>query len=661
MKYHSGNILCLEYAELVPSILSEPNYKWHKKQGNITVIGRGGNGNTILIEYETMPAKCREAIKKQYGDPYIFMSQQPILELISWDLQAERFYKDYVLPNRMKLPDDYVQKYTNAASWLNTISYLTTDKRALKSSLNITIADFWNTITDLIRAKNVHLPTSEKRLKERLKDYKGQNYASFIEAWRFGNSNSKKVDDDIAEALLLEMIGHDHQHDYTVIAAKYKEWATAAGKLPITPGAVGYWAKKNAHLVTQSREGKAVNYNKFNKHILRDRPSAPMLLINSDDNVLDLYFIEEKVNKQGYVTKNHYYRPVLYVVIDAYNDYILGYAIGETVTIGLVKEAYRNAANHVKQLLNGYYLPHQIQTDRWGLGKGNELERFYQSMAVHTPATARVAQGKYIERTFGVTWHQTLKHFINYSGQNITAKERLNPDAVDKNKANFPTVNEAPAQVALFIEHMRQAVNPSTGKPRQQEWIEAVQNSEKSQQRQIDAEKHLRVFGILHEPKNGRQNSLQPAGLTIKDGKFTYEIPAEYFPQQMGKKVQVYYDPYDMRQVLVTDGNGLRFVAENYIKSPSAIADHTEESRQLYWKRMDEKKAIAAVPGQAQAKRRETLDRAQIDAASLLQSGTLIKQVRQHAERSVHGLLEELSPSTMPNEQESKKSIYDRM
>ncbi len=667
MKYQNGNILCLEYAELVPSIISVEAYNKARLRKNIIVHGVGGNGRTVLIEFETLPKKYKEAVKKEYGDPYQYIAQQPILDLINWDLKAEQFYRDYVLPaTGLGLPDDYIPKYTNAASWLNTIGYLTTDKRALKANLNITIGDFWNTITGLIRIKNIHLPTSEKRLKEKLKAYtcksgvsNDPNYGCMIEAFRFGNSNSKKVDDDIAEALLLEMISNDHQHDYTVIAKKYNLWAKEAGKQAITPGAVAYWAKKNLHLITQSREGVGKNYTKFVKYILRDRPSAPLLLVGSDDNLLDLYFKDRKVvkytdkktgeRKEREVT-NYYYRPALYVIMDAYNDYILGYAIGEEVTIDLIKAAYINAVHHIKELTQGTYLPHQIQMDRFGLDpklKGH-LAQYYKSIATTTPAIARASQGKYIERAFGVEWHQALKEFPNYSGQNITSKERLSPEAIDRSKGDFPTKEEASKYIELFINHLR--------KSRIKQWLTAFNESEKSKQKAISDEKRLQTFGYLHTDKTGKllKNALTPAGLrpTIDNKELIFDIPEEFFPQHAGKQVQLIYDPYDLSKVLATDGKGLRFVAETYQKMPSALADYKEGDRTRLNNLIDGKKRIAAVPAIEKAKRVETLSRARIDAESLIQSGVLTKQIRQAAERAITAMPRRVPLHATPQQQQ---------
>ncbi|MBC7399815.1 MAG: hypothetical protein H7289_07695 [Mucilaginibacter sp.] len=654
--------------------MKRDNFFYLKKEEKIKVHGTGGNGRYILIEFDSLPKKYQDEVRKLFGDPKKYVVTQPIKALVQTDLRAEQFYRDYTLPNGMKLPDqdfdikgktqiNYVAAHTKAASYLNTIIYLIEDKRALKEQLNVSITTFWERIFDLLKAEKVRLPLSEKRLKITIKEYKGQNYGCLVEAFRFGNPNAKKVDDDVAESLLIEMIGHDHQHDYSRIAIAYNTWAKDAGKKTISERAVAYWAKKNAYLITQNREGKSINYNKFNKQIRRDRPSAPLLLINSDDNVLDLYFIEEKVNKKNYVVKNHYYRPVLYVVVDAFNDYILGYAVGETVTIELIKEAYRNAESHVKQLLNGYYLPHQIQTDRWGLGKDNELEKFYKSMGEFTPATARVAQGKYIERTFGTTWHQELKRYINYAGQNVTAKEKLNPDAIDRNKSNFPVKSESVNQVAEFIERLRSTKRKDCELTRREEWMTAFASSEISKKRQISTEQHLQIFGKLHNPKNGRKNRLLPQGLEIMNGKFLYDIPASYFPYHVNKEVQVIYDPYDMNQVLVTDGKGLRFVANSYVKSPSALADHTEHTQAIYWNRMHEKKTMAAVPGEAQSQRRELLERAKIDAESLLQGGVLVKQIRHDAEKAVKGAFDDFEDMVQHKRTElvpNKDSFLDR-
>ncbi|MDO3641944.1 hypothetical protein [Mucilaginibacter sp. L3T2-6] len=639
MKFNDRKILCLTFDELVPDIMPKGTYDSLKARKQITVFGRSAYGREVLIEFETLPLKYRDAITKQYGDPYQYIAKQPLIDYvkINWDDEAERFYSKYVLPNKSKLPETHVEKYTKAATWLNAIQHFTTDKRALKQALNVSIEAFWELVGDLLRSKKVAVPYASKRLKEALKAYKKDGYACLVEAWRFGNSNSAKINDEVSEALLVQLIAHPHKHDDTIIAAKYNEWAVNNNRAAITPAAVGYWRKKTALLTTLTRDGAAVSYNKFSKRIERERPSAPMLLINSDDNILDLYFKETKENKKGKTVVSEFYRPAVYVIIDAFNDYILGYAIGEEVTIELIKAAYRNAMNHVMELTGDSYLWHQIQTDHWAIDKQKTgpLATFFSNQAHFTPAAVKVAQGKYIERSFGITWHQELKMFPNYAGYNITAQEKRNPDAIQLLKKDYPDKESAPQYVAKFIENMRQTVNPASGLPRKEEWLKAFKNSLKSQKRQITAEKRLQLFGITHT----HTNRITAAGIIAEIGKkkYNFEIPNELYMEHVNKQVQVTYDPYNMDEVLISDGRGLRFVAKQFQKMPSALADYQPDDRERLNNLLDFKKEINTHIMQQLEERKKTLSRYGVDAASILQAGVTDKAVSHQAQRQIAG------------------------
>lgn len=672
MKYINGNILCLEYDELVPLIIKRDNYHFLKGEGKLTVHGRGGNGSKVLIEYEKTPKKYKDAIVKHYGCPYQYQAKQPVLALIHHDFEAEKFYNDYKLESNLSLPEAYVSKYTHAASWLNAITHLTTNKRALKSHLNISVTAFWELATELIRIKNIHLPTSEKRLKDKIKAYNVPttvnnvpypvNYACFIESWRFANGNSKKVKDEVAEALLKTLVGHNHQFDYTVIATKYNQWAIQNQRKTITAGAVKYFHKINFAIVDQERYGKANYYNQNVKQVHRDRASCPLAMIGSDDNVLDLYFKNETYDKAtGKKTVNHYYRPVLYVVMDTYNDYPLGYAIGETVTIELIQMAYLNAMHHIKEITGEFYLPHQLQMDRWGLDPkmAGTLATFYNSIGHTTPATAKVAQGKYIERAFGTQWHQTLKEFKSYSGYNITAKNRLSLEAIDGAKKDFPDKADAPIYVQALMNELR--------KPRLNAYLTAFNAPGRSKERLLTTEKRLQTFGTKRIDKDGKPitNAITTAGLKAKIGgqEIVYDVPEQYYPYQVGKKMQLLYDPYDLTTVLATDGKGLRFVASQYQNMPSALIDFKPGDRTRLNSLLEGKKTMAAVPGIAKENNKAILERAHIDAQSFLQGGSLVKEIRQLAERSVQGYmaLPEAIEANEYTEYETVPNIYDRM
>jgi hypothetical protein len=628
MEYVDGKLF-LEFDELVPEVLTKQNYDVAKHRGNITVLGKGGNGRKVLIEFESMPPKYKGKVREIYGDPYIYASKMPILNALVWDHTAQKFYSDYVLPTGDKLPAsetdaqgktqiNYVKRYTESASWLNMLGRLTTDKAALKRELNISIMEFWDQATDLIKTKKVAIPGNPKRLKEKLRIYAEGGYESLIEVHKFGNDFSKKIKDEESEAFLQTLLAARNKHDDTVIASAYNQWAEETGRDQITPGAVGYWRKKWSNWLLLEREGVAKFYTKVSKQGQRKRPSAPLLLINSDDNVLDAFFKTEG---------NNYFRPVLYVVIDAFNDYPLGYAVGESVTKELVKEAYRNAHRHVMKLTGDAYCWQQIQTDHWGISGKNttELEAFYSSMGTFTPAGLKNSQTKYVERSFGTLWHQELKKEMrhNYSGHNIGSREKLNPDALQV--VNFPWIDEAQEKIERFINAIRLSKRKGSNLTRLEEWLEGFKASEKAKKHLLTPELRLQIFGKSHDHLN--QITAQGVTPTLLGERRVYELSQEQIFNHIGKKVQVVYDENDLSEVLITDGKGLRFVAREYELLPSAIADYEDGDRARITNLLEEKRSIIPAVKEWGENKKRVLERGGIDAESRLLAGVITKEI----------------------------------
>lgn len=608
-------------------IMSKSNFYHHRPK--FKTHGVGGNGRAVFVEFESMPRNFKEDIIKYYGCPYNYVSKQPILQALRHDHDAEQFYYNYTLPNGSKLPSsdysidgkkqiNYVARYTEAVNWLNLLIRLTNDKSQLKRELNISMGKFWQASIELMKQKKVNLPYSYKRLKEKIKTFQTEGYESLIETHKFGNDYSRKIVGEVAEALLKELLTLRNKHADTTIALEYNKWAITQGLETITPEAVGYWRKKWKNELILEREGMGKTYNQLSKQARRARPSAPLLLVNSDDNVLDIYF-----KAPG----NDWYRPVIYVVIDAFNDYILGYAIGDSVTKELIKEAYRDANRHVMQLTGEAYCWQQLQTDHWGISGKNttELEQFYNSMAISTPAGLKNSQTKYIERSFGSTWHNVLKRLFpnNYSGHNITAKQKLNADNLKP--AYFPTVENCEEMVALFIQAMRLTTRTGTDLNRQEEWLQAFSASNKSKKKLLTEEMRLQIFGKRHD----YLNTIEAKGLTptLLGKTRIYELSQDILFEHVGKQVQVIYDEADLSRVLVTDGKGLRFIAEEYKLLPSAIADYEEGDRARIDNLLAEKSTLLPKIKQLIDNRKEVLERAKIDAESRLQAGVMAKAI----------------------------------
>lgn len=629
--------LCLEYSEFVPAIMIKVTYNQNRARGKINVFGIGGNGRNVYIEYESLPPKYKAKVQEVYGCPYKFALKQPLLNAIKHDQNAQDFYTSYVLPNGLKLPAsntdlngkpqiNYVSRYTTAANWLNMLQELTADKTTLKKEFNISVMEFWKAVFELIKIQKVKLPATRKHLLPKLKLYTQNGYESLVETHKFGNSYSAKVNDKTAKAYLFKLLSLRNKHADTTVAEEYAKYCLENDLKPITPEAVGYWRKKWHLELSVERDGISKTISKYTKNTQRERPSAPLLLINGDDNNWDVYF-------KG-APKTDWYRPAIYVVIDAYNDYILGYAWGNTITKDVVKEAFRNAHRHIQELTGDNYIWQQLQTDRWGISGKNttEIEQFYNSTSTYFPSGLETKGSNYIEQSFGSTWHKILKKAFpkNYAGHNITAKQRLNSETL-KTK-DFPHVEQAPKAIHLFIEAMRNTKRSGSDLTRKEEWLQAFNASEKSKKRCLPEEQRFLIFGKRNLKPNSLElqtNAITKDGITVKIGKkqHVYELSQWQIAKYIGTKMNVIYDEANLDSVLLTDGDKLRFVAHKYIKNPAALADYTEGTAALIKARLEEKKVIMPYIQGFSAEKQALLDRAGIDAESRLQAGVLVKEI----------------------------------
>ena len=114
-------------------------------------------------------------------------------------------------------------------------------------------------------------------------------------------------------------------------------------------------------------------------------------------------------------------RLVVVIVLDAMNNYPVGYAIGDRENTDLIRQANRNASLHINDLFGSYYQPRQLQSDNYGI---KNLTPFYQAMAhLHTPAAVGNAKSKVIEPYFKYLNKTYCQRFPNWSGFNITSKK----------------------------------------------------------------------------------------------------------------------------------------------------------------------------------------------------------------------------------------------
>lgn len=628
------DLLFLEFADLVSCGVSE-NYLSKARSTGVKCISfmdDPGDRRKVLIKYEPLSDRYKQMVLARFGNPYDYVSRDPIRRMVTKDLKAEEFYLSYKLDNGEALPIEYVKKYSKSCDWLNMLNMIENDKAIVKKQLKLPLASFYNHVIGIIKSDEIDLPTTYKYLRKKMVEYSESGYNSLIEKWRFNNSFAAKVKDELSQSTLLELISDDSKHDDVIISRIYNKWAKEHGYKTITDATVGNWRREHEVEILMSRNGTKDFYNKYGKHILRKRPSSPLLLVGGDGNDWDMYFQGEKASTQTY----YFNLFTLVVVIDAYNNYPLGWSISEpngNENAALIKAAYVDALVHIKDLTGGYYLPHQLQNDRFAQ---KELKPFFEKIdPVFFFAAARAPRGKYIESSFGTTWHQVLRTYKNYSGHNVGASTKINPERIEREKRTFPHVSEAFDYANHFITQLRNIIDDeATGKTRQEQWIDAFASSEKSQQRLISDDQFLYNFGL----PNGNMQTISNRGLVMQlnNVEYIYEIPDEFYLQTVGKKVQVIYDGYDFSRVMVTDNDKLRFIAKSVKYVPAAKADYNDGDEQRLWKRLHQKKQHMLTIAALKNNRQKVLVENGINPAALLQAGILDKGIKRTAEIGYH-------------------------
>lgn len=633
-----NNTLYISYRELVRSednpagVMPEGTYK---KLMFVTKIlkrlSRGCYSQEVLIEFNSVPIKYRSQWIELHGDPMAVHKSQSFVSRIKPDIEARNFFAGYRFENNPSqgIKAERIEQYCTDVAILNAITSEISDMTKARAKSGARPSGYWdaalqrvNSVRELYPMCN--LPQKAITLKRKYDRYIAEGYEAMVHKGN-GNQNTATITDEDSKTTLMELLCYGTQFNCEKVAEKYNIWAAANDKREITARTVVNFMQKHDAEISMYREGRRKWENKYGKVMHRERPSAPLLLINSDDNDLDLYCkvnVERRVKGKVKVVKSDWYRFKLYVVLDAHCDYILGYAYGHEITKEVIRAAYRNAMHHVKELTGGYHLWHQIVADRWGLN--SDLRQFYERQAIFTPPEKDNARSKVIESSFGIVWHNELREYDNYAGPNITSNRRLSEEWIDAHKANFPTYAEGVVQIEKFIEKMRNVSRKDSGKSRQQVWLENVQAKESSRERRITREAFLSLFGEKHEHKNRLTN--RGVNITVDSERYIYDIPDNIYLDVVGKTTQVTYDPEDMSSILVEDDNGIRFVAQEYVKNKMALYDQNADDKKTIQERISAKRAQRQTIISAKDQREELSYRGGIDAEGMLKAGYLTKE-----------------------------------
>ena len=426
----------------------------------------------------------------------------------------------------------------------------------------------WSQVAEIVqeidRTRYPHqLPANPRSLERKCQAYQQEGYESLIhKTYIQNNRNAAKVGNDEQEAILATLISDPRNLDNSQVASLYNMLAENMNWKKITGASVAVWRDKLQDVIYTRRHGTQAQQNNRAMQVKRRAPSLPLMYWTLDGWDAELMY---QVKERGRTTYHN--RPTIVVVLDAYNKYPVGYAIGTHETPELTKEALRNAMRHTEELFGQMYRTAQVQSDRYAIGTMMPL--YAQIGDKVTPAKAHNAKAKVIEPWFLRFNKKYCQIQPNWSGFGVTSKKTSQPNVefLNKYKKEFPDYEGVCKQLEMAIEAERAELREA--------YIAQFQQIPSEKLLPMSMEQYLLHFGAT----TGHRNLLQGSGLKITIGgkKYDYDCFNPQFREHTSTRWQVMYDPEDMSRALaVNEDHTLQFLLEEKYVQPMALAERTE-------------------------------------------------------------------------------------
>lgn len=567
-----GNSILITLDEWTSAGLSFELYKSDKKRGYLQSSNRASFGNGVEIIWQSIVKEARkQAIIARHGKPEDICSVATFSAKVETDAKAQQFYNDYLLPDGRHLSPERIAEYTANVEVLTAVICGMNDRKGTKRALGGRVAGILASLTDaanrLDRVQFPHtLPSNERRMRDVIARYRAEGYAAFIHK-NFTNKHAAKVDDEVKESLMIELISDPRNVDNEQVRALYNVVAEVMGWKKITAAAVAVWREKLDLVSYAGRRGETAFRNTRTMQVKRKAPSFPTYYWTSDGWDVELLYQATKTDKNGHTVTTYHNRLTVVVVLDACGKYPIGYAIGDHETPELIAKAFRNATNHTIELFGSRHRSHQVQSDRYAI---KTLKPLYTLMGEkHTPARVGNAKSKVIEPYFLRLNKKYCQLMPNWSGFGLTSDKDNQPnvDYINKHKKLFPDREGCEAQIRRIIEMERAAKRDKFIA----KWAEIPANDQLA----MPTADYLFYFGET----TGEKNLLEGSGInvTIQGLKQHYDCFDLNFREHYGVRWTVLYDPDDLSQAMAVNDEGtLRFMLESKYIQPMALRDRKD-------------------------------------------------------------------------------------
>ena len=587
--------MCVTFSELTesesgPRVMSESNYKWLCRTGKLNVVRPGkGLDNYALIKYDTMPARFKVKYDEKWGNPYDNYKESMMLSEMEKDPDARIFFRKYETDDGVTIPEELQEEYAQNADILNLLVKMVQDNRKMRKRMQGSAVDAWSSIygtVDRLRKNPGHtLPPSRERLKDKIREYSGggkrdygeRNYACLVSG-KIGNRNTQKITEEAGMFLVMKKRCRVPVYTDRQIWAEYNRVAGNYGWKPLlnVASVTNYLnAPENMQRWYDAVHGESKAHQKFGYKHRTVLPEKRDSLWYGDGTKLNIYY--KAYDKDGKLVGKS---TMVYEVMDAYSEMLLGYHISDSEDYGAQYNAYRMAVEFAQSR------PYEIVTDNQGghkkLGTAGFLDRICR---LKRPTTPYRPTGKSIEHVFGRLQAEILHKDWRFTGQNITAtseKSRQNLEFLQANKENLYTLDELKEAYAIAREEWNSGKHPATGIPRREMYLSSTNEKAKP----VDRLDIIEMFWMM----TAKASTFTDCGITITIDrkKYTYDVYAGDLPdfdfrkRNIGRRFFVQYDPLDLTQVrlYVKDATGTRYVADAlpYMKVFRATQDATMES-----------------------------------------------------------------------------------
>ena len=577
----NNKIVAFTQSELIGGgIMSKFDYENSIRRGKMTRLNRGCRGTEALIAFDDNMAKdIREKIIRTFGPNVATIAKQnPLKKWLQRDAQAENFFSTYKLPNGKNLTAEKQEEYCANAAALNAIAAFMNDRKTYRKTRGGTGIGK-NTWPDIIEALKAYqpewgwqLPGSERNLRQKLQDFATLKYDALISG-KLANDNAAATKETDQQSTLRQLLRNPNNLNDEQVLFMYNEIAKVRGWRGVSVGTIANRRAEWNLTTISARRGAQHFDNSVAMQVKRKNVGYPMIYWTMDGWDVELAFQKTSTNAKGHNVTTYHNRLTVVIVLDPYNKYPIGYAIGSHETPELIKKALRNALKHTQELFGCMHRVGQLQTDKYGNGT---LTSFYEAATdKYTPARAHNAKAKVIEpynKYLNVNYCQMQP---NWTGFGLTSNKENQPNVEYKNKIRhcFPDEAGCYKQIAAMMETERMK--------KQEAYLSQWNLTPAHHKLPMTTDQYLMDMGDT----TGYTNKLEGSGLnvTLLGQKKNFDSFDIDFRKHSNIDWTIKYDPQNTDLVLAHNADGtIRFLLSEKHDQPMALAERqTGDSEQL--------------------------------------------------------------------------------